>query len=156
MNPVIYFNIKSAYRKQGRQALIRKSVLSAITHGQPALLATALPAEISVVLSNDAHLHELNLAFRGYDKPTDVLSFEGTPVSERYLGDVIISMQQCALNAAKAHHTEDDELALLVVHGTLHLVGYDHMNKSDKARMWLQQKRALKAIHHSPGFRLPR
>ena len=124
-------------------------------------------ADVSVVLSNDETLRDLNLKYRGFDKPTDVLSFaqldvlEGSPTLPHtgdipiQLGDVIISMQQCALNAAKAHHTEDDELALLVVHGTLHLVGYDHMTKSDKTQMWLKQKRALKAIQLSPRLRLP-
>ena len=156
MQPVICFNIRSAYRKRGRLALIRLCVLSAITHGKPSLLAAEKPAAISIVLSNDAHLRALNLAFRSTNKPTDVLSFDGAAVGGHHLGDVIISMEQCALNAAHAHHTEDDELALLVVHGTLHLLGYDHATKADKARMWFEQKRALQALSLSPEPRLPK
>ena len=161
MKPIIFFSIKRCSRKIGRQALIRNSVQSAISCGKPALLSASKPVGVSVVLTDDEQLHELNLAFRGYDKPTDVLSFvadgfEGANMPEQYLGDVIISMDHCKANAARADHGEDDELALLVVHGILHLLGFDHMNASDKSRMWAEQKRALKAINLSPKLRLPR
>ena len=125
--------------------------------------------EISIRLADDAVLHALNLEYRGIDKPTDVLSFgseswsDGQKLDEGaleidlgmpnqpdqaadYLGDIIISMERCVAQAEASGHAVDEELALLVVHGTLHLLGFDHNNQTRKKRMWSAQDRALKAI----------
>jgi len=59
---------------------------------------------------------------------------------------MVISMERCAEQAAAAGHSIDSELALLVVHGTLHLLGYDHDTRARKVRMWLAQTRALESI----------
>lgn len=153
----IHTHIKSRYRARGRESLIKRAALCAIQVGNPSLLRDEGGREMSIVLSDDAHLHELNLAFRGMDKPTDVLSFEGASIAPRYLGDIVISMDRCAEQAQKANarkrsarksdYTTDDELALLVVHGTLHLLGYDHeTNAQDKAIMWSAQKHALQLL----------
>jgi probable rRNA maturation factor len=108
--------------------------------------------EIAVRLTDDAELNKLNAQFRGIDKPTDVLSFGGEAWREgvctvsgasTYLGDIAISMERCAAQAKKAGHTTDAELALLVVHGMLHLLGFDHDTAPRKRRMWVAQRKAL-------------
>lgn len=164
MNPAISFRIKAAYRKRGRHELMSRSVAAALTAGNPDVLAQNKPLCMSIVLTHDQELRDLNRAYRGIDKPTDVLSFEGGDVyrtaaaqdNPHNLGDIIVSMDQCSINAQRAGHDEDDELALLIVHGTLHLVGFDHMNKVDKARMWSVQKWALIALPLSSSFKFPR
>ncbi len=95
--------------------------------------------DITIVLTDDAQLHELNREFLGIDAPTDVLSFpseETDPDSgARYLGDIIISIPRAAQQAGAAGHSVEAEAQLLVVHGTLHLLGHDHAEAGEKARM---------------------
>jgi probable rRNA maturation factor len=97
-------------------------------------------SEAVIVVSDDAHLQALNRQFLGVDAPTDVLSFPGgdtDPDSDAlYLGDVIISLPRAQAQAAASGHPLRDELQLLVVHGMLHLLGYDHAEESEKAEMW--------------------
>lgn len=106
--------------------------------------------EMSVALSDDAHLHEMNHQFLDVDAPTDVLSFpngETDPDDQAlYLGDVIISYERARAQAAAGGHALDDELRLLVVHGALHLLGHDHAEDDEKAVMWALQTQALEAL----------
>ena len=99
--------------------------------------------ELSVVLTDNARLHELNLNYLGVDSPTDVLSF---PASEtdpetgsRYLGDILISVPRAQAQAEAAGHPLESEVQLLVVHGVLHLLGHDHAEPEEKDRMWKAQ-----------------
>lgn len=110
--------------------------------------AKVLPeSELSLVLSNDMRLRELNRQYLDIDSPTDVLSFpaeETDPESSApYLGDVIISYQRASAQAQAAGHSLKDELALLVVHGVLHLLGYDHVEPDEKQAMWAVQSEIL-------------
>jgi len=104
-----------------------------------------LNADLTIVLTNDEQLHQLNLQFLGLDTPTDVLSFpagEVDPDTDRpYLGDVIISVERAQAQALD--HPLEDELRLLVVHGVLHLLGHDHAEQADKVTMWRIQKEVL-------------
>lgn len=103
--------------------------------------------DLSIVLTDDAQLHQLNHDYLGVDAPTDVLSFpasetdpdSGTP----YLGDVLISIQRAESQAQSAGHPLEAELQLLVVHGVLHLLGHDHAEPEDKTRMWDAQGQVL-------------
>jgi probable rRNA maturation factor len=113
-------------------------------------LAEQNPAEevnLSVVIEDDQQLHALNLEFLGVDSPTDVLSFfedELDPeTGERYLGDVIISYPQAQKQSTIAGHSTRSELDLLVVHGVLHLLGYDHSTDEEKGKMWEIQRKVL-------------
>ena len=107
-------------------------------------------AETTIVLSDDAHLQALNLQFLGIDAPTDVLSFPGgdtDPDSEAlYLGDVIISLGRAQAQATAGGHPVQDELQLLVVHGVLHLLGHDHTEEDEKAKMWAIQADILDSL----------
>ena len=82
-------------------------------------------AELTVTVSNDRRLHELNRTYRGKDRPTDVLSF---PYDEEEgpIGDVVISVDRAGAQAAERGHSLQRELELLTLHGTLHVCGFDH------------------------------
>ncbi len=87
--------------------------------------------EVSFLLTDDKQIHKLNREYRGFDKPTDVLAFalsEGEPMpnSEGLLGDVIVSVETARRQARTAKRPLVDELAMLLAHGLLHLLGYDH------------------------------
>jgi probable rRNA maturation factor len=103
--------------------------------------------DVTILLTDDSQLHELNQQYLGVDAPTDVLSFpsgETDPdTGEAYLGDVIISIPRAKAQATAAGHKLEAEVQLLVIHGVLHLLGYDHAEAEGRARMWAAQDRAL-------------
>ena len=112
--------------------------------------AHSLDVELSIILTDDARLHELNLNYLGVDAPTDVLSF---PASEtdpetgaRYVGDILISIPRAQAQAEAAGHSLEAEVQLLVVHGVLHLMGHDHADAEEKARMWKAQAEILERL----------
>jgi len=106
---------------------------------------------LTIVIVDDARMQALNREYRDVDAPTDVLAFptrEGPDFvvpegEELYVGDVVIALPTASAQAAKAGHTLGDELALLTVHGCLHLLGYDHADEADSARMWARQAEVL-------------
>jgi probable rRNA maturation factor len=101
---------------------------------------------MSIVITDDDKIQQLNRQFRGVDSPTDVLSFPDEPVpgeAEPYLGDLVLSLPYIQRQAAAEGHTLSDELVLGVVHGTLHLLGYDHDTPDNQNRMWAKQAEAL-------------
>jgi probable rRNA maturation factor len=106
--------------------------------------------DVSLVLSDDAQLHELNRQYLGVDAPTDVLAFPGgdtDPDSQTiYLGDVILSYPRAAAQAAAGAHSVEAELQLLVVHGMLHLLGWDHTNEPSRQAMWAEQAEILRQL----------
>ncbi|MCK9494257.1 MAG: rRNA maturation RNase YbeY [Dehalococcoidia bacterium] len=117
-------------------------------------------ASLAVVLSEDSLLHELNLRHREVDAPTDVLSFaadegEAFPVPEgepRYLGDIVVSVESVARQAAEAGLTTAEELAHVILHGLLHLLGYDHEESAEEAVMKAREEAVLgPGIHAGRG-----
>ncbi len=104
-------------------------------------------ADLTIVLTDDEQLRELNLEWMGIDAPTDVLSFPSEETDPetgfRYLGDILISTPRAALQAAALGHRPEDETQLLVIHGILHLLGHDHAQEDEKARMWAAQAEIL-------------
>jgi probable rRNA maturation factor len=107
-------------------------------------------ADLSVVIGNDDLLHELNRKYRHTDTTTDVLSFPSGEVdpetSTLYLGDVVISLPRAQIQASTEGHPLAEELQLLVVHGILHLLGYDHEKAKDKKKMQITQDTILKQL----------
>jgi probable rRNA maturation factor len=105
------------------------------------LAALALPsAVLSVHVCDDATIHALNRQYRRKDKPTDVLAFaareaRGFLVPPELLGDVVISIETAARQAAAAGKGLDEELAMLLAHGLLHLLGDDHRDRREERRM---------------------
>ena len=114
------------------------------------------PAELSILLADDAVVRELNRTYRDTDSPTDVLSFaqsegdlfvrsdEATP----HLGDVIISLDTARRQAAEYRQELQDEVAHLLVHGVLHLLGFDHEEPHDAALMREHEDAILGTPHH--------
>ncbi|MCZ2126796.1 MAG: rRNA maturation RNase YbeY [Anaerolineales bacterium] len=107
-------------------------------------------ADLSILLSDDRQLHELNLDYLGVDAPTDVLSFpagEIDPETQRlYLGDLALSVPRAAQQAQEGGHSVEAEAQLLIVHGVLHLLGYDHDTDEKKSEMWARQAEVLQKL----------
>ena len=125
--------------------LLERATRAALDHQ-----AEAPDSELTIVLTDDARLKELNRDYLGIDTPTDVLSF---PASEtdpetgaRYIGDILISIPRAKSQATAAGHPLESEVQLLVVHGVLHLLGHDHANAEEKARMWKAQAEILEKL----------
>jgi len=108
---------------------IRKAVESALGHA-----ARGSPRSLTILLSNDRRLRELNGVYRGKDKPTNVLSFPSARESG-YLGDIAIAYGVVEREAAESGKLFTDHAAHLVVHGVLHLLGYDHETARDATSM---------------------
>ena len=101
-------------------------------------------SELSILFTDDAHIRRLNAAYRGKDKPTNVLSFPqaGGPL----LGDVILASETVAKEAVLAQKPLKDHIAHLVVHGFLHLLGYDHEADEEAEAMEALERAALKRL----------
>jgi probable rRNA maturation factor len=107
-------------------------------------------AELSVLLTNDAQIKELNERHLGKDRPTDVLAFplddldDSGRVGERLLGDVVISVDTAARQAKSRGRELAAEIRFLLAHGLLHLVGYDHATADEKREMTAMTRRLVK------------
>jgi probable rRNA maturation factor len=103
--------------------------------------------DLTLVFTDDKRVQELNKKFAGIDHSTDVLSFpEGEPDVETgkiYYGDVVISIPTAERQAKEAGHSLKDELTLLITHGTLHLLGFEHEEENDRRKMWSVQDEIL-------------
>lgn len=104
--------------------------------------------ELSVLFVTSEHMKQLNSRFAGNDYATDVLAFPMMEDDEAatILGDVVICPDVAESNAAQLGHDVARELETLVVHGTLHLLGYDHQNDTDKSRMEARQQSVLNSF----------
>lgn len=136
------------------EALVRGAAEAAIAESAfPQLASAERPVELSVRLTSDAEVRALNDQWRGKDKPTNVLSFpmaetyelqnENVAEKELLLGDIILARGVCEAEAGEKGVSLEDHAAHLVVHGTLHLLGYDHLHDSDAAEMEAREVRAL-------------
>lgn len=111
-------------------------------------------SEVSVTFVSNERIHEINREYRDKDAPTDVISFAMEELGEgeielkgeelpRVLGDIIISIQKAEEQAQEYGHSFIRELGFLSVHGFLHLLGYDHMEKEEEEKMFTRQKEIL-------------
>jgi probable rRNA maturation factor len=121
--------------------------------------AAATPSELSILITDDATLRELNRTYLGVDSPTDVLSFSQTEGEEfavpdgetPHMGDVIISVETARRQALEHGLALQDEAAHLLVHGILHLLGYDHEDPDDAAVMRSHEDAILGVHAHHHG-----
>lgn len=134
-------------------ALLERAALLALETAAPLnpdLQTDTVNGDITIVLTDDRQLHELNLDYLGVDAPTDVLSFPASETDPEtgsaYLGDIILSVPRAAAQAQAAGHPVEAEAQLLVVHGTLHLLGYDHATEEEKTIMWAEQAKVLERL----------
>jgi len=148
---------------QGAQARIEEAIRAALEAEH-----VALPCELSVVLTNDAEIREINRVARRVDAPTDVLSFpmfELTPgvppAGEKYLdpetglcplGDICLNLERARLQGEEFGHGLERELCYLTVHSVLHLLGYDHLDEGAmKAQMRAREEEILSAMGVTRG-----
>ena len=139
---------------EGQRAFIRKVIRTAL-----AAEGVDFPCEVDVRVTSDAWIHEINLEMRGVDRPTDVLSFPTFDLRPGELpgeadadvatglvplGDMCLSLERVQAQAKEYGHSNRRELAYLVVHSVLHLLGYDHLDEGpEKARMRAREEAIL-------------
>ena len=128
------------------RALCRRAALAALA-GAPRRSGMVL----AIALADDAAVRKLNRSFRGKDKPTNVLSFPADahatpPGAPRFLGDIVLARQTVTREAREQGKPLVDHLKHLVVHGTLHLLGYDHEADAEAARMEALEVRILSGL----------
>lgn len=95
--------------------------------------AVGLQGAVSVLITGNPNIRQLNARFRGKNHPTDVLSFPAAPSANGFAGDIAVSLDVAAVNARLLGHSVSDEIRILILHGILHLAGYDH--ESDRGEM---------------------
>ena len=136
------------------EPLVRSAAEAAVAESAfPQLNSSERPVELSVRLTNDQEIRSLNAQWRGKDKATNVLSFpmaeeddlQQAKVSgpEILLGDIVLAGGVCVAEAADKGLSVEDHAAHLIVHGTLHLLGYDHHDDADAEDMEAREVRAL-------------
>ena len=108
-------------------------------------------SEVSIFLTDDAEIHRLNKMYRNVDMPTDVLAFamrEGVDgeLNQDILGDVVISLPRAEQQARLYGHSFEEEISLLVSHGVLHLLGYEHEEKDEAEVMQRKQEEILRSL----------
>ena len=118
--------------------------------------------ELGLVITDDETIRQLNRSYRGRDETTDVLSFAlrenrqdaaetpfiSPPDGAAHLGEVLVSYPQAAIQAEEHKHPLERELALLVIHGVLHLLGHKDEDQAAEARMRAEEKRVLGELNH--------
>ncbi len=152
MPMAIEVQIHERFRQHVQPARIQRAV-------QAVLRQQGAEGDVTVRITDDDEVATLHKQYMGLDGPTDVLSFPALspddyfvspPGMAPYLGDIIIALP-FTLRQAEAHHTSlAHELDLLVVHGTLHLLGYDHDTPAGKREMWALQDAILQSLHDEP------
>ena len=147
---MIYLELKQPFSDAAlleRAARLTLDTTAPLSDGFEFAIASA---DMTIVLTDDAQLHKLNREYLGVDAPTDVLSFpaaESDPeTGASYLGDILISLPRAKQQAEAAGHSVEAEVQLLVVHGTLHLLGHDHASAQEKARMWQAQAEVMSGL----------
>jgi probable rRNA maturation factor len=144
----IEVQVAPAYAGSVRAADLRQAV-------EMVLQRAERPGEVTLVVTDEQGIRGLNRDFLGQDEVTDVLAFATqeevgpfvpAPEAGNYLGDVIVCYPRAAEQAREQGHSIEAELALLAVHGTLHLLGYDHATEQERQAMWAVQDEILGAL----------
>ncbi len=156
--PAVDLSVDEPFEHRFDQAVVESAGAAAIRRA-----LKSGPAHVSIIVTDDAELQRLNRDFRGLDRATDVLSFGSAnafsgdvkddgdgfvtpPGQTATLGDVIISFDRAARQAAIAGRPIEHELALLAAHGVLHLLGFDHANAVDEAAMFARTNEILTEV----------
>lgn len=140
---------------------VRAAWLRAIARRVLMVEGVARPAQVSIVVTDDETVRDLNRRFLGLDEPTDVLSFSLTAVEEApfalppeeaaSLGEVVMAYPTAVRQAEEAGRAVEEEVAHLLVHGLLHLLGYDHQRLQDERAMRQREEEILTALPISVG-----
>ena len=139
---MIYLQISENISPAFQQSVINQAATETLAN-----LPDIGEVDLTILLTDDDQTHQLNLEYLTVDAPTDVLAFPADYIDPdtkaRYLGDVIISYERALVQAQGAGHPLEQEIELLVVHGILHLLGHDHTDPDQKAKMWAAQSEIL-------------
>lgn len=126
------------------------------------MAALALPdAEISILLVDDAQIQDLNQRYLGRNKPTNVLAFpmregEFSTLHPNLLGDLVVSVEMAKRQSRKSGFSQMEMISLLVIHGILHLIGYEHEgNKKEARAMALKQKELFRLVRKGDRLLFP-
>lgn len=149
-----------AYRGLVKTPFVRRAATAALKVAYP-----QGDRSVSIVIADDKTLHDLNLRYRGFDEPTDVLSFgdesdaslaeananevppfPSMPGESLSLGEIVLSYPLAVRQASEHNVPVDEEVALLIVHGVLHLLGHDHANPDEEAIMKAFETQALSVL----------
>ncbi|MEM8593966.1 MAG: rRNA maturation RNase YbeY [Pseudomonadota bacterium] len=128
-----------------------------ITKWSLAALMTDEPVEINIRIMHSDEMRQLNATFRQQNKPTNVLSFpaqlpEHVELNLMLLGDIAICADIIAQEANEQHKDPDAHWAHIVIHGCLHLQGYDHIDEDDAIKMEILENRIITSLHFSPPY----
>ena len=132
---------------------LKRQLLAAELGSREALAHEGAEGSVCIELTNDELIHEANRDYRGVDRPTDVLSFptsEGEQligIPDGHLGDIMISVETAERQAAELGHSTEREIAFLAIHGTLHILGYDHMLPEDEEIMTARQREIISRLN---------
>jgi probable rRNA maturation factor len=146
--------VLKAVRSPVTPARVRSLIASAATVAEVSARLPAPEWDLAVRIAGDRELRRLNREFLGVDEATDVLSFpSGDSEPGAHLGDIVISWAAVGRQAAEFGHSEDSELALLAVHGFLHVLGWDHATPTEETEMSRLTFEALarSAVEIAPG-----
>ncbi len=135
---------------------VRRRALASLARRALAAEGAPLPTQLSIAVTDDETVRDLNHRYRGVDAATDVLAFGldsgdafvTPPRGGRQLGEIVIAFPSAARQAEEAGHTVDDELAHLLVHGVLHLLGHDHQSPKDARSMRTREEALLGRAAH--------
>lgn len=140
---MIHIQIRPYYRKYDIADLLESAAESVLRMEETV-------GSLTVVITGNKEIRNLNSSYRQVDAATDVLSFPAQETDPEtgmpYLGDIIISYPYAKAQAAVEKHSIQNELSLLVVHGMLHLLGYDHINMKERQLMWNRQAEILNSL----------
>lgn len=147
----INIQIHEDYENQVDEAKLRRAAELTLERA-----GDGAPVSLTIVIADADTVRELNAQYLGKDAPTDVLSFPAEedpatrePDAPPYLGDILIAWPIAEKQAMEAGHSPQFEAHFLAVHGTLHLLGYDHATPDDQAEMWAMQSIALDALREA-------
>ena len=155
---------EEGWPKEDWELLAQRAVVAAITHSPYAAFATDEALyEVAVKLTSDEEVHGLNRAYRDKDKPTNVLSFPmvqhdlleatgNTDDGEVLLGDIVLAEGVCAQEAADKGISVADHATHLIIHGTFHLLGYDHMEDAEAEAMEALETQSLLSLGISDPY----
>ncbi|MCP4141031.1 MAG: rRNA maturation RNase YbeY [Chloroflexi bacterium] len=129
-------------KKNFDEIIIKNTAFVALSHQK-----VPKDAALSILFTDDEQIRSLNHEYRGFDSPTDVLSFDvhepDPETGSLYLGDIVVSVPYAAKQATQNGHPLEAEIQLLVIHGVLHLLGHDHEKSEEKNIMWAAQAEVL-------------
>ena len=142
----VHLQIADQFNNLFNESQIINSAISTLKHE-----GISADSDITILVDDDQRIQILNREYLAIDAPTDVLAFPAgftdPDTGQMHLGDIIISYPQAKSNAEKRGHPVESEIQLLVVHGILHLLGYDHLDQDDKDNMWSVQSQVLSQLN---------